>query len=182
MKRVIGLNHLITQATEMARLDAREIRLDPKEHSARELVDAALLALQGALTDRQVEIRLPDSMPKLLVDLDLMTKVLIHLIENAAKYSPAESPIFISGTVDAGVEAISVADRGVGIDAMELEMIFDKFYRGQSQRHRVQGTGMGLAISKAIMEAHSGTIAVTSQPGSGSVFTISLPLTKELER
>ena len=174
------LNHLITQATEMARLDAREIRLDPKEHSARDLVDAALFALQGALSDRQVEIRLPDSMPKLWVDQDLMTKVLIHLIENAAKYSPAGSPIFISGAMEAGGAAISVADRGVGIDTMELDMIFDKFYRGQSQRHRVQGTGMGLAISKAIMEAHGGTIAATSQPGSGSVFTISLPLAEEL--
>ena len=176
------LNHLITQATEMSQLDAREIRLDPKEHSARELVDLALIAMEGTLADRQVEIRLPDSMPTIIVDLALMTKVLIHLLENAAKYSSTGSPIFISGAVEKGFAEISVADRGVGIEVMELEMIFDKFYRGQSQRHRVQGTGMGLAISKAIMEAHGGTIAVTSQPGSGSVFTISLPLTKEPRR
>jgi two-component system sensor histidine kinase KdpD len=59
---------------------------------------------------------------------------------------------------------------------MERSMIFDKFYRGQSQRHRVQGTGMGLAIVKAIVEAHGGTIGVTSQLGSGSVFSFGLPV------
>ena len=176
------LNHLITQATEMARLDARELRLEPSEHSAREMVEAALLALDGTLANRQVQIRFPDNMPKVSVDLELMTKVLVHLIENAAKYSPADSIIFISGMVEGGAATISVADRGAGIETMELEMIFDKFYRGQSQRHRVQGTGMGLAISKAIMEAHGGTIGVTSQWGSGSVFTIYLPLTRNPER
>ena len=175
------LNHLITQATEMARLDAREIRLDSLEHSVREIVEGALLALGGTLSDRRVELRLPDSIPRVSVDLELITKVLVHLIENATKYSQPGSPVFISGTVDGGTANISVADRGAGIDAMELEMIFDKFYRGQSQRHRVQGTGMGLAISKAIMEAHGGTIGVTSQPGNGSVFTIYLPLTVETE-
>jgi two-component system sensor histidine kinase KdpD len=68
-----------------------------------------------------------------------------------------------------------VADRGVGVDDFERMMIFDKFYRGQGQRYRVQGTGMGLAIAKAIVEAHGGTIEVTSQPKQGSVFTFCLP-------
>lgn len=86
------LNHLITQATEMARLDAREIRLEPQKHSARELVETALRTFDETLAGRPVEIRIPDTLPEVLVDLDLMTKVLIHLIENAAKYSPAGSP------------------------------------------------------------------------------------------
>ena len=72
--------------------------------------------------------------------------------------------------------AISVADRGPGIDDLERMMIFDKFYRGQGQRYRVQGTGMGLAIAKAIVEAHGGTIEVTSQLGQGSVFSFTLPI------
>jgi two-component system sensor histidine kinase KdpD len=70
----------------------------------------------------------------------------------------------------------SIADRGSGIDDLERSLIFDKFYRGQSQRYRVQGTGMGLAIVKAIVEAHGGRIAVTSQLGHGSVFSFGLPL------
>lgn len=70
----------------------------------------------------------------------------------------------------------SVADHGPGIDDLERMMIFDKFYRGQSQRYRVHGTGMGLAIAKAIVEAHGGAIDVTSQLGQGSVFSFSLPI------
>jgi two-component system sensor histidine kinase KdpD len=77
--------------------------------------------------------------------------------------------------------AISVADRGAGIDPLEQGMVFDKFYRGQSQRdpaqrNRVGGTGMGLAIARAIVTAHGGSIGLTSQLGHGSVFTFTLPI------
>ena len=71
----------------------------------------------------------------------------------------------------------SVADRGPGIDDFEQSLVFDKFYRGRNQRLRVQGTGMGLAIAKAIVEAHGGRTGVTSQLGHGSVFYFSLPVT-----
>jgi two-component system sensor histidine kinase KdpD len=73
---------------------------------------------------------------------------------------------------------VNVADRGAGIDDLEKSMIFDKFYRGQSQRYRIQGTGMGLAIAKAIIEAHGGSIHVTSQLGHGSVFSFNLRLAR----
>jgi two-component system sensor histidine kinase KdpD len=76
----------------------------------------------------------------------------------------------------------SVADRGPGIDSFEQALIFDKFYRGRDQRYRVQGTGMGLAICKAIVEAHGGSVGVTSQVGSGSVFHFNLPLSAERAR
>lgn len=110
------------------------------------------------------------------MDLERIAKVLQHLIENAAKYSSEGSPIFISAEVARGELVTSVADRGVGVDDFERMMIFDKFYRGQGQRYRVQGTGMGLAIAKSIVEAHGGTIEVTSQQGQGSVFSFHLPL------
>jgi two-component system, OmpR family, sensor histidine kinase KdpD len=71
---------------------------------------------------------------------------------------------------------LSVADQGAGIDDMEQVLIFDKFYRGKNQRYRVQGTGMGLAIARAIVEAHGGKISVTSQLGCGSVFYFLLPV------
>jgi two-component system sensor histidine kinase KdpD len=98
------------------------------------------------------------------------------------KYSSPGTPIVISGEVADRFLVTSVADRGAGIDSFEQALVFDKFYRGRDQRYRVQGTGMGLAICKAIVEAHGGTMGVTSQIGSGSVFHFSLPLSPERAR
>jgi len=104
--------------------------------------------------------------------------VVQQLLENAAKYSPPSSPIRISAESSPEQISVSVADRGAGIDELEQALIFDKFYRGKDSRSSVQGTGMGLAISKAVLDAHGGSIRVTSQLGHGSVFTIALPLRK----
>ncbi len=170
------LNRLVGQAMEMAELDVHDIKLDLRLHPMREAVDLALEAVQPQVRTHPVEIRLPDSLPMVEMDLERIAKVLQHLLENAAKYSAEGSPIFISGEVVRGRLATSIADRGVGVDDFERMMIFDKFYRGQGQRYRVQGTGMGLAIAKAIVEAHGGSIEVTSQPSQGSVFSFYLPL------
>jgi two-component system sensor histidine kinase KdpD len=102
--------------------------------------------------------------------------VLVHLIENANLYSSPDQPITISTEDKDDFVVFSIADRGPGIVDAELGLIFDKFYRGADQRYRVQGTGMGLPIAKAIVEAHGGTIAVVSQMGHGSVFSFSLPI------
>ncbi len=174
------LDRLVGQAMEMAELDAHEIQLDLQPHSMREAVDGAVEALRAHLRAHghahPIEIRIPDSLPKAYFDLERIGKVLGHLLGNAAKYSADGSPIFVSAEVANGQLVTSVADRGAGIDDLERMMIFDKFYRGRGQRSRVQGTGMGLAISKAIVEAHEGTLDVTSQPGQGSVFSFTLPL------
>jgi two-component system, OmpR family, sensor histidine kinase KdpD len=170
------LNRVIGEAVEMAQLDAKEVRLDLLPHQMREVVDAALAESKHSLADHPVEVRLPERLPAVVLDAVWIKKVLRHLLENAAKYSASGSPIFVSSEVKNDRLITSVADRGAGIDDLERSMIFDKFYRGQSQRYRVQGTGMGLAIVKAIVEAHSGRIEVTSQLGHGSVFSFGLPL------
>ena len=170
------LDRLVGQAMEMAELDAHEIHLDLHMHSIREAVDLALEAVQSQLKTHPVDLRLPDTLPLIVMDLERIAKVLQHLLENAAKYSEEGSPIFISAEVARGQLITSVADRGAGVDDFERMMIFDKFYRGQGQRYRVHGTGMGLAIARAIVEAHGGSIDVTSQPAQGSVFSFYLPL------
>ncbi len=167
------LNHLIAQATEMAKLDARQVRPQFARHPVSECIEGAL-ALSSSAAQR-VQVRLAETLSYVLVDVQMISKVLVHLIENAAKYSPPHEPIFITAEMEGSLVSISVADRGDGIDPMEQTMIFDKFYRGQSQRYRIHGSGMGLAISKAIIEANGGTIRVTSQPNRGSVFIVSLP-------
>jgi two-component system sensor histidine kinase KdpD len=172
------LNRLVGEAVEMAQLDAKEVKLELRPHTIQEVIDEALDESQQVVARNPVEIRLPEQLPAAVMDAAWITKVLRHLLENAVKYSQPGSPIFISSEVKNDRLITSVADRGSGIDDLERSLIFDKFYRGQSQRYRVQGTGMGLAIVKAIVEAHGGRISVTSQLGHGSVFSFGLPLAK----
>jgi len=170
------LNRLVGEAAEMAQLDANKVELELGPHSIRESLDAAIEGSRNILGTHPIEIRLPGDLPKVRMDEGRIKEVLMHLIENAAKYSPADAPIQITGEVRNRQLMTSVSDRGAGIDDFEQALIFDKFYRGRNQRMRVQGTGMGLAIAKAIIEAHHGTIGVTSQLGHGSVFYFTLPL------
>jgi two-component system sensor histidine kinase KdpD len=139
------------------------------------VIEAALERAKQVLACREVKLQIPDGLPAVSVDLERIAEVLVQLLENAAKYAPAETPITITAEPAGKMVSISVSDRGPGIDDMEQSLIFEKFYRGRDQRYRIQGTGMGLAIAKAIVEAHGGTIGVTSQQGSGSVFYFTVP-------
>ena len=170
------LNHLIGEAAEMAQLDANQVELHREPHGVSEAIERALEEVKQRLTDHPVEVRVPGNLPLLSIDLDRVASVLVQLLENAAKYSPAASPICITAEGNDGKVTVSVADRGPGIDDFEQALIFDKFYRGKNERYRVQGTGLGLAIAKAVVEAHGGTIGVTSQLGHGSVFYFSVPV------
>jgi two-component system sensor histidine kinase KdpD len=170
------LNRLVGEAAEMAQLDAQQVELRREPRSVREVIDAALEKSKQALADREVKVELPPHLPLVRVDLERMAEVLVQLLENAAKYSSWGTPITITAEQKGKMLSISVADRGPGIDDMEQSLVFEKFYRGRDQRYRVQGTGMGLAIAKAIVEAHGGAIGVTSQLGSGSVFHFTMPV------
>ena len=172
------LNHLIEQAVEMAQLDAHKVHLEVKPQPVVALVNTAVDECREAHPAREIRVSLASTLPNVLADAEWIHKVLGNLLENAVKYSPASQPIFVSADRQGAMVAISVADRGAGIEPLEQEMIFDKFYRGQGQRERISGTGMGLAICRAIVDAHGGTIGVTSQQGHGSVFTFTLPVAR----
>ena len=169
------LNRLIGEAAEVAQLESHEFQLDLQACRFIDLVRAALADVKQVLGKHPVDIRVPEHITVRL-DADRIKEVLVQLLENAAKYSASESPIHITAELNSGNLEVSIADQGAGIDDMEQALIFDKFYRGKNQRYRVQGTGMGLAIVKAIVEAHGGKIGVTSQLGCGSVFHIVLPM------
>jgi two-component system sensor histidine kinase KdpD len=169
------LNQLIGDATEMARLDAGEFELNVQPHSITEIVSAALTRCKTVLGNRVVNVNVPATLPKVRADFDRIVDVLTRLIENADVYSPKDRPITITAETNGEFLLTSVADNGPGIEEVELGLIFDKFYRGKDQRYLVQGTGMGLPIAKAIVEAHGGTLNVTSQRGHGSVFSFTLP-------
>ncbi len=169
------LNRLIGEAAEVAQLDSHQLELHFQPHRIRDAVDAAIGKSPQALQRHTVQSTIPDHLPLVRMDVDRITEVLVHLLDNAARYSPPGTPIQITAELRNGEVVTSVADHGPGIDDMEQEMIFEKFYRGRNQRMIVQGTGMGLAIARAIVELHGGRIGVTSQVGRGSLFYFSLP-------
>jgi len=170
------MNHLVEEAMQLARLESKQVELDRSSHTIKEAVDKALESAKKDLVNHPLELAIAQDLPPAEFDLNLIMNVLQQLLENAAKYSPSGSPIRISAERSGDEVSVSVADRGAGIDELEQALIFDKFYRGKGSRGSVQGTGMGLAIAKAVLDAHGGSIRVTSQWGHGSVFAIALPL------
>jgi two-component system sensor histidine kinase KdpD len=170
------LNRLVGEAAEMARLEAGDVKLHVEALRAMDLISGALDVCKGVLGTRPIRIEMKNRELQVRADPARAREVLVHLIENANLYSAADSPITISAEESGDFVQLGVADRGPGIEDAELGLIFDKFYRGANQRYRVQGTGMGLPIAKAIVEAHGGTISAISQLGHGSVFSFSLPI------
>jgi len=170
------LDHLVAEAAEMAKLEAGEFELHFEATSIPAIIDAALQHQKKALGDRQMVLNVEGNLPSVRADAARATDILVQLLDNAHLYSPKDRPITISAERLGDYVAISVADRGPGIDPFEQGLIFDKFYRGRDQRYLVRGTGMGLPIAKAIVTAHGGSITVTSQLGHGSVFSFTLPV------
>jgi two-component system, OmpR family, sensor histidine kinase KdpD len=172
------LNRLVGEAAEMAQLDSGMFKLDLQPHVIQDALELALDDAKASLENHPVEVIVAADSPRLRIDVQRIREVLMHLLENAGKYSDPGVPIKVTSEVKGDQLVTSVADRGPGIDSFEQSLIFEKFYRGQHQRYTAPGTGMGLAIAKVIVEAHGGTIGVVSQLGSGSVFSFTLPLEK----
>jgi two-component system sensor histidine kinase KdpD len=173
------LNRLVGEAAEMAQLDSGMFKLDLESHSIEDALLPALKDAESSLAKHPVEMHVPPALPSVRMDVNRIREVLMHLLENAGKYSAAGAPVKVTVEAQGDELVTSIADRGPGIDSFEQPLIFDKFYRGQNQRYSAPGTGMGLSIAKVIVEAHGGSIGVVSQLGSGSVFSFSLPLNRQ---
>ncbi len=169
------LDRLIGQAVEMAQLDTEGIKVRPKNQPLHLVIELALEDCHAALRGRPVQVDLPPDLPSIALDRELIRRVLRHLLENATRYSPAGSPVRISAVLEPDRLLVSIADQGQGIDDAEQAYIFDKFYRGSRQRV-LHGTGMGLAIAKAILRAHGGGISVLSHRDKGATFTFWVPI------
>src|SRR5260370_30316908 len=174
------LNQLVGEAVETAQLDTG-VKLDLKPHAIEEIIDAARKEGRKLLRRRSISVQLQQGLPTARADLKLAKKALMQLLENAAKYSPPDEPITITAQWSGKFVLTSVANRGSGIDDSEQTLIFEKFYRGKDHRCVVQGTGMGLPIASAIINAHGGSLSVTSLRGHGCTFPFTLPTDHQLQ-
>lgn len=170
-----ALNALVSNLLDMARLQSGAVHLRSEWQSIEEVVGAAIRQAQHALAGQAVVTRLPPDLPLVEFDATLIERVLVNLLENAAKYGRAPVEISARSTSD-GLQ-LSVRDHGPGLPAALLgreQALFEKFTRGETESAK-PGVGLGLAIAKAIVHAHRGQITAANAPGGGAEFTLSLP-------
>jgi two-component system sensor histidine kinase KdpD len=165
----------VNNLLDMARIESGEVRLRKEWHSVEEMVGSAVRATARVLAPRAVTTDLPADLPLVECDAVLVERVFVNLLENAAKYTPATAGVRISARAEPETMRITVADSGPGIRAGQEAAIFEKFTRG-GRESAVAGVGLGLAICKAIVEAHGGTIGAANAAAGGAAFTFTLPL------
>ena len=172
------LSRLVQNLLEVTRLETGSVRLMKELYPLEEVMGSALERIKKVLGDRDVRVNIPDSLPLVPVDGILLEQVFINLLENAVRHTPPKSPIAIDAVVENGAVRVSVSDRGQGLKENELERVFEKFYHDPSSH----GAGLGLAICRAIVNAHGGTISAGNRPGGGAIFSFTLPTEKPHER
>jgi two-component system sensor histidine kinase KdpD len=165
---------------DMTRLEASAVELDRQWYPVEELVGSVLTQLRSLIATRPIAVDVPDGLPMLFVDGALVAKLLRNLLENAIKHTPSGTRLAITATVSAGAVEIRVLDEGPGLPPGAAESWFDKFVRGRSKASE-PGVGLGLAICRAIANAHGARIWAENRPDRGAAFMVAFPLRPEPE-
>jgi two-component system, OmpR family, sensor histidine kinase KdpD len=169
------LKHIIRNVLDMTRIETKAITVKKEWESIEEITGAVLNRLSEELVNREVTVAIPPEIPLVPFDPLLIEQVLSNLIDNAIKYTPADTPISLTAYIDGKSIVVELADRGAGIPAGEEERIFEKFVRGSSAGG---GIGLGLTICRAIINAHGGRIWVENRPKGGAIFRFTLPISE----
>ena len=171
------LNRFIANLLDMTKLESGAIVPNTARHDIGEIVGSALRRASKILLRHKVSLELAADLPMLELDAVLFEQVLFNLLDNAAKYAPADTTISIRSLREKDIVTLQILDEGDGIPPAELESVFDKFYRAQKGDHIRPGTGLGLAISRGFVEAMHGTISAANRTDrSGAVLTVRLPI------
>ncbi len=168
------MSEVVAKVLDLARLQSGAAHLARDWHPIEEIVGSALARSRGRLADHPVTTRLPPPPALVHVDAVLLEQVIANLLENAAKYTPPGTPVAIEASIDAGVLDLSVTDRGPGIRPGDEQRVFEKFHRGTPEGGP-GGAGLGLAICRAIAEAHGGRIRAENRAGGGAAFRLEIP-------
>lgn len=165
-------------------LEAQQIQEGRKQYnftqgSITEIVESAIAEMRPQAAAKQIQIQLKTEghIAELRLDKAAIAEAIENLLDNAIKYSPANAPVSVSLSLADHDVRVEVCDQGIGIEKDNLPRVFDRFYRARrGDQHDARGTGLGLALVKATVEAHGGTVEVMSEPGKGSRFSLRLPL------
>ena len=170
------LNRLVGNILDMSRIEGGALKPEKELYPLQDVIYSVVDHMQFALKERTVRIDIPEELPPVELDFLQIDQVLTNLIENATRYTPPESPIEISAEAHEHEIIVSVSDRGQGIPVHDMERVFDKFYRVMGTRRKGSlGTGLGLAVSRGLIEAHGGRIWVENRGGGGAIFRFTLP-------
>lgn len=178
LKGTHRMSSMIDDLVETARAEGGQIQLEKSLVHLDKRVEDLVNSYAKVLDKGRLQIHIPDNLPPLFVDPERLDRILINLLSNALKYSPQQCPVKLSAAATPDFVTIVVSDSGQGIDPEDVPHIFDRFFRGRRQR-KVDSVGLGLFITKKLVEAHGGWIGVESQPEAGSHFTVTLPFSPE---
>jgi two-component system sensor histidine kinase KdpD len=171
----LRMSALVTNLLDMARIQSGEVKFNLEWHALEEVVGSALRASGALLKHHAVSTRLAADLPLVRFDAVLLERVLCNLLENAAKYTPPGSNITVAAELHGAWVNVTVYDNGPGLPQGREEAVFEKFVRGERESAK-PGVGLGLAICRAIIEAHGGKITACASPAGGAAFEFSLPL------
>lgn len=173
-RQVERLDRMVGDLLDATRIEAGKLELQPEVRDTRELARSVVELYQSSDSGHTLELVVPDTAVLVRADPARLEQVLTNLVSNALKYSPSGSRVEVSVRGDAGHAVLSVEDQGIGMSPEELQGLFIPFQRAGSAKQRAPGVGLGLSVSRRIIEAHGGHIEVESQPGRGSVFRVYL--------
>jgi len=173
------LSNIINDLLDISRLESGKVKIALIPVEAGESIKKAATVLKNFAAGKSINIELsiPDDLPKISADEGRFTQALLNLLDNAIKYTPERGSIRINALKEGGFVRIEVTDTGVGIPEKDLPRIFERFYRVDKARSReLGGTGLGLSIVKHIIQAHGGEVWVKSVLGKGSTFSFIVPI------
>jgi len=163
---------------DLARLSRGTFILEPQLLDTKDFIEKAALRFEIVVEQREqhLVLDLPESLPRIKADPSRLEQVLTCFLANASKFSPEGRDITLRARAEGGELVVEVEDQGVGISPDEQERLFKPYHRVEQDRQRFPGLGLGLAVSKQIVEAHGGKVWLSSELGRGSIFSFSLPL------
>jgi len=181
-RKISEMTALLNDFLDMSKMDAGFVNLKCQDHNLGELIEEVVEDLGPLASSRNLKLTLNLPTEELQVNSDplRLTQILRNLLSNAIKYNVDDGYIRLTVVEKDGWARISVADGGIGMSAEELEVLFEPYTRGNSQR-KIKGVGLGIVIVKKLVEAHGGKVTVSSEQGKGSTFTFTIPLASILK-